>query len=551
MPAITRAQSGSATPERWASRPALAGLLRAAAWLGPVLVSTATVMTASRVLVRPRELRVLPAWVIGMLALGTITLWATERAFRRLLPLAAMLQLSLAFPDAAPSRFRVALRRRGALTLRTPTPTAERAADATVALSAGTTAGEDLADLLARLQAHDRRSRGHGERVRAYAMMLGQELRLAPDDLDRLQWAALLHDVGKLAVPAEILRKSASLAEDEVALMRSHPAEGARLIEPARWWLGEWADAVAHHHEHVDGSGYPLHLVGTDISYPGRIVAVAEAYDAMTSGNSYRSALTPADARAELTRCAGTQFDPVVVRAFLSLSLGHFERRARPLAWLSHLPVLATAPLGNAAAAVAIGTAALLVSEAQTTPASSELSTSLAVGVELDALASPTPPTTPPPTSTATEVTDPGALPQPATTVPITPTSMPEPTTTTPPDVTTTKPAPEPPQTPALEPEPAQPESPPPPTAPSGPMLVRLDDAVVARTGTVTVPVLARSGAVTLVYVACDEGSSWFSGAGDPVTISPQGASAPYTCEFQADRADGGLVSGTFTVVPV
>ncbi len=486
-------------------------------------------------------------WVIGMLALGTATLWVTERAFRRLLPLAAMLQLSLAFPDAAPSRFKVALRRRGALS----------GADPPVAAA---TAGEELAGLLARLHAYDRRSRGHAERVRAYTAMLGQELRLGADDLDRLQWAALLHDVGKLAVPADILRKASSLAEDEVALMRSHPAEGARLIEPARWWLGGWADAVAEHHESFDGSGYPLHLAGTDISYAGRIVAVAEAYEAMTGGSSYRAALGAAEARAELTRCAGTQFDPVVVRAFLSLSLGRFERPARPLAWLSHLPVLATAPLGNAAAAVAIGTAALLVNEVQaprlTGPA--ELSTSLAVGV--DGWAPPMLPVAsyggPPPASMDPASVDPSPVPPdvrplPVTTVPATSTTAaPEPTTTLP-DGDAPDTAPAGPETAPVAPETSQGEPAPTTTTPAGPLMVTLVDAVVARNGSVTVPVLARSGAVALVYVACDQGTSWFSGRGDPVTISPQGATTPYSCEFQADRADGGLVSGTFTVVPI
>ena len=99
-------------------------------------------------------------------------------------------------------------------------------------------------------------TRGHSERVRAYSQMIAKELRLSRDEVDRLNWAALLHDVGKLEVPAEILNKPGRRPTRSGSI-RSHPELGARLAEPLRAWLGEWTDAIADHHERWDGKGYP------------------------------------------------------------------------------------------------------------------------------------------------------------------------------------------------------------------------------------------------------------------------------------------------------
>ncbi len=198
-------------------------------------------------------------------------------------------------------------------------------------------AAEKIVSLAATLSAHDRKTRGHAERVRAYTDLMAEELRLPDDDRDRLRWSALLHDVGKLTVHADVLNKAGQLSEDEWELMRQHPLEGAKLTAPLAGWLGQWANTIAEHHERFDGRGYPHGLGGHDISTGGRIVAVADSYDTMTSVRSYNKPMSTDAARAELAACAGAQFDPVIVRAFLAVSVSRL-RAVAPLAWLGSLP---------------------------------------------------------------------------------------------------------------------------------------------------------------------------------------------------------------------
>ena len=176
--------------------------------------------------------------------------------------------------------------------------------------------------------------------------MIGEELHLSDDDLSKLQWAGLLHDVGKLFVPTEILTKPGSLTSEEFEVVKGHPAWGAELCEPLRGWLGEWVDAVGQHHERWVGGGYPAGIAGEDIALAARVVAVADAFDVMTSARSYKPPVSAASARDELTRCAGTQFDPRVVRAFLNLSLGRLRLVMGPVSSLAQLPALGRAPLG-------------------------------------------------------------------------------------------------------------------------------------------------------------------------------------------------------------
>ena len=116
-----------------------------------------------------------------------------------------------------------------------------------------------------------------------------------------------------------------------------------QVAEPLREWLGPWLDAIGQHHERWDGAGYPAGLSGVGISQAARIVAVADAYDTITSARSYKKALPAAAARAELARCAGEQFDPQIVRAFLAIGLGRLRRVAGPLSVLSTLPGLPSA----------------------------------------------------------------------------------------------------------------------------------------------------------------------------------------------------------------
>ena len=187
-------------------------------------------------------------------------------------------------------------------------------------------AAEILLQLVAALDVHDRITRGHAERVRGYAASLGRQIGLSEDDLDRLNWSALLHDVGKLEIDAEILNRPGRPTDDEWKELRRHPLAGELLVEPLRGWLGEWIDAVGYHHENWDGSGYPRGTAGEAIPLAGRIVAIADVYDVITSVRSYKEAATPAEARAELVRCSGTQFDPRLVRAFVE----HLARADAP-----------------------------------------------------------------------------------------------------------------------------------------------------------------------------------------------------------------------------
>ena len=142
--------------------------------------------------------------------------------------------------------------------------------------------------LVGALNSHDRLTRGHSERVRAYTKMIAEELKLEPDEIDLLHWAGLLHDIGKLEVPAEILNKPSQPTEEEWEILRTHPEAGMRLVAPLREWLGEWGDAVGQHHERWDGKGYPNGLAETDISFAARIVSVADVFDVITSVRSYK-----------------------------------------------------------------------------------------------------------------------------------------------------------------------------------------------------------------------------------------------------------------------
>jgi putative nucleotidyltransferase with HDIG domain len=201
-------------------------------------------------------------------------------------------------------------------------------------------AAEIIISLASALSVHDPKTRGHAERVRAYTDLLAEELGIPAEDANKLRWAALLHDIGKLRVPSEILNTDIPLTEEQWRIVKSHPIEGmkvsARLIE----WLGPWANAIAHHHERWDGGGYPYGLSGNDIAYGARIVTVADAYDAITAHRSYKDPMSPEAARQELAANAGTQFDPKVVRALLSISIGRIRWVMGPAAWLSQIPFI-------------------------------------------------------------------------------------------------------------------------------------------------------------------------------------------------------------------
>ncbi len=324
-----------------------AALLRAAIVLLPGLGSLASVAVVSRFVPAPTDqapaLAVLR--LLALLALAAAVAYAVQRGVRRLTPLVMLLQMSLLFPGRAPSRFRLA----------------RRACSTDIGAALNPRTGDDAAavaervvGLLAALAAHDRHTRGHSQRVQVLAEMLALELGLSRSERGRLRWAALLHDIGKLSVPAAVLAKPSALADDEWARVRAHPEEGARLCGPLLDWLGEWGDAIAQHHERYDGSGYPHGLAGADISTAGRLVCLVDAYETMTAARPYKKPLATRDARAELARCAGTHFDPAMVRAFLAISLPRLLWASGPVSFLVQLPFLPLVQAGSRTAAAAL-----------------------------------------------------------------------------------------------------------------------------------------------------------------------------------------------------
>ncbi|MFF3816378.1 HD-GYP domain-containing protein [Streptomyces bluensis] len=163
-------------------------------------------------------------------------------------------------------------------------------------------------------------TRGHSERVGQASMMIACELGMDDARIEVLRFAGILHDVGKLGVPTRLLRKNGPLTPEERRVIELHPEYGHEMVRGIGF-LGEARLAILHHHERLDGSGYPYGLTGTQIPQCARVVAVADAFDAMTSTRCYRRARPVADALEELERCAGTQFDPEMVEA-LTRALG-------------------------------------------------------------------------------------------------------------------------------------------------------------------------------------------------------------------------------------
>jgi PAS domain-containing protein len=455
---------------RWAAHPWRARGLRLLVYALPIAGSLGVVHVVTSLTGVPTDsLTVFLAWwfAISLLATGVVSV--IYAASRRLMPLGALLELSLVFPDEAPSRFQLALRSGTVESLE------ERLLlmrEANEALSAQE-AAEILLQLVAALDDHDKITRGHAERVRAYSYSLGKQLHLADDDLDRLNWAALLHDIGKLDVSTEILNKDGKPTDEEWEQLRLHPIYGETLVESLREWLGEWTEAVGYHHERWDGKGYPRGIAGERIPLAGRIVAIADVFDVITSARSYKEPATATEAREELTRCAGEQFDPRLVRAFVNISLGRMRLVMGPLSWLSHAPLLARLPITPSVGA-AFGAVATLATATTTgmLPAydtARAASPPLAPPAAVSRLTPPAPPTKPrrrpapnprlqerrrvaSPIVAAAPALPPATHPTPPAPEPAPPTPVAEPQPTSP------------------EPEPAPPSPPPPPPAPPPPV---------------------------------------------------------------------------------
>jgi putative nucleotidyltransferase with HDIG domain len=165
------------------------------------------------------------------------------------------------------------------------------------------------------LDLRDTYTADHSGTVARYAAAMATSLGLAPRHVERVRVAGLLHDVGKIGIPDAVLLKPAKLTEAEWVMMRRHPELGAQMLDSTT--LRDVRRWVLAHHERPDGKGYPYGLRGDDIPLEARIIAIADAFEAMTADRVYRSGMPQADAIAELRRCAGTQFDPEVVEVFV------------------------------------------------------------------------------------------------------------------------------------------------------------------------------------------------------------------------------------------
>ncbi len=166
------------------------------------------------------------------------------------------------------------------------------------------------------LEAKDFVSEGHVARMERLAVFMGEILLLRQDQVDRLALLTKFHDIGKIGIPDNILKKPAKLTDDEWKIMRTHPAIGERIALESTD-LKDIAPLILRHHERYDGKGYPLGIAGDEIPIECRILAIVDTFDAMTNDRPYSKAVTRDDAENEIRRCSGTQFDPLMVEVFI------------------------------------------------------------------------------------------------------------------------------------------------------------------------------------------------------------------------------------------
>jgi putative nucleotidyltransferase with HDIG domain len=181
-----------------------------------------------------------------------------------------------------------------------------------------------LHSLTSAVDAKDAYTCGHSERVALLSRQLAQQIALPDAEVEQIYTAGLLHDVGKIGVPETVLQKTGKLTPEEFEQMKKHPQIGARILADVKQ-LKHILPGVLYHHERYDGKGYPTGLAGRNIPLMGRIICLADCFDAMTSNRTYRRALPLEVAMTEIRRCSGTQFDPELAEAFLQVGADRFR----------------------------------------------------------------------------------------------------------------------------------------------------------------------------------------------------------------------------------
>ncbi len=179
---------------------------------------------------------------------------------------------------------------------------------------------ETVSSLVAAVDAKDAYTKGHQERIAKLACLIGQTIGYSAEQLDLIQQAAILHDLGKIGVPEAILMKQDILTEEEFEIIKKHPVIGAEILSPVQF-LKEVVPLVLYHHEKFDGTGYPEGLKGSQIPLSARIICIADAVDAMLSNRPYSYAKTVEKVKEELLQCSETHFDPQLVDAILKNDL--------------------------------------------------------------------------------------------------------------------------------------------------------------------------------------------------------------------------------------
>lgn len=170
----------------------------------------------------------------------------------------------------------------------------------------------------------DHYTKCHCNRVSEYCVLIGKKLGLPEEDLDRLRLGGLFHDIGKIGIPDNILKKEAKLTNEEYDEIQTHTSLGVDILTRNKVFK-EIIPIVEYHHEKYDGNGYPFKLKGEEIPLSARITAVADTFDAMTSKRSYRNPIPLTDVVEELKKCSGTQFDPNVVNTFLDIINNEYD----------------------------------------------------------------------------------------------------------------------------------------------------------------------------------------------------------------------------------